>query len=115
MKTLLTQVLPKPANFDTKDQKSSSSKSPESLNNDKTIGKPADLGLRYDAGRKSAEEAAGPVVQGGEDPDPVTRCVQNHYKSDILTDIFFQGTTREGEVHDEARLGQLCDVCLGQE
>ena len=45
------QVLPKPANFDTKDQKSSSSKSPESLNNDKTIGKPADLGLRYDAGR----------------------------------------------------------------
>ena len=87
MKTLLTQVLPKPANFDTKDQKSSSSKSPESLNNDKTIGKPADLGLRYDAGRKSAEEAAGPVVQGGEDPDPVTRCVQNQYKSDFLTHI----------------------------
>ena len=51
VKTLLMQVLPKPANFDTKDQKSSSSKSPESLNNDKTIGKPADLGLRYDAGR----------------------------------------------------------------
>ena len=49
-------------------------------------GKPADLGLRYDAGRKSAEEA-GPVIQGGEDPDPVTRCVHNHYKSDILTHI----------------------------
>ena len=80
------QVLPKPANFDTKDQKSSSSKSPESLNNDKTIGKPADLGLRYDAGRKSAEEA-GPVIQGGEDPDPVTRCVQNHSQSLILTHI----------------------------
>ena len=76
------QVLPKPANFDTKDQKSSSSKSPESLNNDKTIGKPADLGLRYDAGRKSAEsEDAGPVIQGGEDPDPITRCVQNDCKS----------------------------------
>ena len=41
-------------------------------------GKPADLGLRYDAGRKSAEEDAGPVIQGGEDPDPVTRCVHNH-------------------------------------
>ena len=51
VKTLLIQVLPKPANFDTRDQKSSSSKSPESLNNDKTIVKPADLGLRYDAGR----------------------------------------------------------------
>ena len=72
------QVLPKPANFDSKDQKSSSSSSnsPDGMNNDKIIAKPQDLGLRYDAGRKAVEKedrSSGPVIQGGEDPDPVTR------------------------------------------
>ena len=69
------QVLPKPANFDTKEQKSSSSSnSPDGMNNDKIIAKPQDLGLRYDAGRKEVEEEqAGPVIQGGEDPDAITR------------------------------------------
>ena len=72
------QVLPKPANFDSKDQKSSSSSSnsPDGMNNDKIIAKPQDLGLRYDAGRKAVEEdegSAGPVIQGGEDSDPITR------------------------------------------
>ena len=71
-------MLPKPANFDTKDQKSSSSSSnsPDGMNNDKIIAKPQDLGLRYDAGRKAVEEdegSAGPVIQGGEDSDPITR------------------------------------------
>ena len=69
-------MLPKPANFDTKDQKSSSSSnSPDGMNNDKIIAKPQDLGLKYDAGRKAADKegSAGPVIQGGEDSDPVTR------------------------------------------
>ena len=47
------------------------------MNNDKIIAKPQDLGLRYDAGRKAVEEegegSSGPVIQGGEDPDPITR------------------------------------------
>ena len=69
----MVQVLPKPANFDSKDQKSSS-KSPDGMNNDKIIAKPQDLGLRYDAGRKAVEEEQpGPVIQGGEDPDVITR------------------------------------------
>ena len=70
-------MVPKPANFDTKDQKSSSSSSnsPDGMNNDKIIAKPQDLGLRYDAGRKAVEEEgpAGPIIQGGEDSDPITR------------------------------------------
>ena len=70
----MSQVLPKPANFDTKDQKSSSSSSnsPDGMNNDKIIAKPQDLGLRYDAGRNAVEEE-GPIIQGGEDSDPITR------------------------------------------
>ena len=74
----LSQVLPKPANFDKKDDKSSSSssKSQDGMNNDKIIAKPQDLGLRHDVGRKPDEEA-GPVIQGGEDPDPINRCAGN--------------------------------------
>ena len=50
------------------------------MNNDKIIAKPQDLGLRYDAGRKAVEEdegSAGPVIQGGEDSDPITRYVES--------------------------------------
>ena len=69
----LLKVLLKPAKFDKKeDNSSSSSKSTEGMINDKIMAKPQDLGFGYDAGSKDEQEA-GPVIRGGEDPDPITR------------------------------------------
>ena len=50
----LSKVLPKPSNFYKKKKKSSSSS-------------------KY-AGKKRDGEEAVPVIQGGEDPNPITRC-----------------------------------------
>ena len=41
------------------------------MNDDKFMSKPQDL--EYDAGKKMDSEEAAPVIQGGEDPNPITR------------------------------------------
>ena len=70
----LLKVLPKPSKFYKKKKKksSSSSKSRHRMNNDKFMSKPQDL--EYDAGKEKDGEEAVPVIQGGEDPNPITRC-----------------------------------------